>query len=98
MNESVTCNRIVKAVGFYYGYFVLNTWQKQQAELGASYNVWQKGQAVGLYHGYITLNTWQKQQAEIGDSELVTCEKMVRLLDSVTGTSYSTPGTSNKQI
>ena len=71
-------------------------WEKQQAELGASYNVWQNGQAVGLYHGYIALNTWHKQQAETGDSEFVTCERIVRLLYCIRGTSYSTPGTSSK--
>ena len=96
VNESVTCNTIVKAVGLYHGYIVLNTWQKQQAELGASYNVWQNGQAVGLYHGYIARNTWHKQQAETGDSEFVTCERIVRLLYCIRGTSYSTPGTSSK--
>ena len=52
--------------------------------------------AVGLYHGYIALNTWHKQQAEIRDSELVTCERIVRLLCCIRGTSYSTPGTSSK--
>ena len=65
MKESVTCNTIVKA--------------------------------VGLYYGYIVLNTWQNQQAEVGDRELVTCERMARLLDSITGTSHSTPGKSSKQ-
>ena len=65
VNESVTCNMIVKA--------------------------------VGLYHGYIVLNIWRKQQAEVEDSELVTCERMVRLLHSIGGRSYLTPGTSNKQ-
>ena len=63
-------------------------WEKQQAELGASYNVWQNGQAVGLYHGYIALNTWHKQQAEIRDSELVTCERIVRLLAGAKAKKY----------
>ena len=58
--------------------------------------MWQNGQAVGLCHGYIALNTWHKQEAEIGASELVTCERIVRLLYSVRGTSHSTPGTSSK--
>ena len=69
---------------------------KAASSVGASYNVWQIGQAVGLCHGYIALNTWHKQEAEIGASVLVMCERIVRLLYSVRGTSHSTPGTSSK--